>query len=119
LLNYVKITWKGDSDLSDSEIYWRTAQGDIKLRGQRLAKAAFISRNKTTVTINDPNPGVRVYFLIKERDGSTITVAERKLPLQGACNFRDLSGYKTVDVKPVKWGKLFRSELLIRLIMGS
>ncbi len=108
-------TWKGNGDLSDSEIYWRTAPGDIELYGQMVEKAAFITRNKTTFTINDPNPGARVYFLIKERDGSAVTVAERKLPLQGVCNFRDLGGYKTIDGKTVKWGKLYRSDELSKL----
>jgi protein-tyrosine phosphatase len=53
-----------------------------------------------------------LYFYIKTSSGATITVAERKVNLQGAFNFRDLGGYKTTDGKTVKWGKLFRGEEL-------
>ena len=36
----------------------------------------------------------------------------RKLPFTGAHNFRDLGGYKTLDGKTVKWGKVYRSDNL-------
>lgn len=35
--------------------------------------------------------------------------AERRLPLDGADNFRDLGGYRTADERFVRWGVLFRS----------
>lgn len=37
---------------------------------------------------------------------------ERKLPFDGAHNFRDLGGYETVDGKRVRWGRLYRSDKL-------
>ena len=40
---------------------------------------------------------------------------ERLLPLVGACNFRDLGGYPTVDGRFTRWGKLFRSDTLHEL----
>lgn len=40
---------------------------------------------------------------------------KRRLSLHGACNFRDLGGYRTTDGKTVKWGKLFRSDELSKL----
>jgi protein-tyrosine phosphatase len=41
--------------------------------------------------------------------------AERRIPLEGAVNFRDIGGYKTIDGREVKWGKVFRSDGLARL----
>ncbi|MDG2060813.1 MAG: tyrosine-protein phosphatase [SAR86 cluster bacterium] len=36
----------------------------------------------------------------------------RKLPLEGAHNFRDLGGFKTLDNRSIKWGLLYRSDSL-------
>ena len=35
--------------------------------------------------------------------------ARRVIPLEGGRNFRDLGGYRTLDGRSVKWGKLYRS----------
>lgn len=43
---------------------------------------------------------------VAERD------AGRRVPLEGAHNFRDLGGYETTDGKRVKWGVLYRSDAL-------
>jgi len=40
---------------------------------------------------------------------------ERLLPLEGGRNFRDIGGYRTVDGKEVKWGKIYRSGALLNL----
>ena len=40
---------------------------------------------------------------------------ERRLPLDGASNFRDLGGYKTEDGRQVRWRKVFRSGAMDRL----
>lgn len=42
-------------------------------------------------------------------------VERRHLKLEGAPNFRDLGGYKTVDGRSVKWGLFFRSDNLHHL----
>jgi protein-tyrosine phosphatase len=39
----------------------------------------------------------------------------RRVPLQGAVNFRDVGGYKTTDGKKVVWGKIYRSAALSKL----
>jgi len=39
----------------------------------------------------------------------------RLLPLEKGRNFRELGGYKTIDGKTIKWGKLFRSGVLSKL----
>lgn len=38
--------------------------------------------------------------------------AARRVPLEGAHNFRDLGGYETTDGRRVKWGVLYRSDAL-------
>lgn len=40
---------------------------------------------------------------------------ERHIALQGPVNFRDLGGYPTVDGRTVRWGHVFRSDLLADL----
>lgn len=40
---------------------------------------------------------------------------ERRLPLDGASNFRDLGGYATTDGRRLRWRRLFRSDHLAAL----
>jgi protein-tyrosine phosphatase len=51
----------------------------------------------------------RIYFQYVLENSTKITASERLLPMQGAYNVRDTGGYKTIDGKTVKWGKVFRS----------
>lgn len=44
---------------------------------------------------------------------------ERRLPLTGATNFRDLGGYPTAEFRQVKKGLVFRSDHLSRLTAGD
>ena len=41
--------------------------------------------------------------------------AQRKLPIDGTHNFRDLGGYQTVDGRQLKWGQIYRSDKLSKL----
>lgn len=41
--------------------------------------------------------------------------AMRKLPFEGAHNFRDIGGYKSANGKTVKWGMVYRSDQLSNL----
>ena len=40
---------------------------------------------------------------------------DRRLPLQGAGNFRDLGGYRSANGRSVRWRRLFRSDHLAGL----
>ncbi|MEI5985233.1 MULTISPECIES: tyrosine-protein phosphatase [Sphingobacterium] len=40
---------------------------------------------------------------------------KRLAPVEGAMNFRDIGGYKTMDGKEVVWGKIFRSDAINKL----
>jgi len=68
-----------------------------------------------SVTIRDLNSATRYYFKLAWPDGSCRIVAERRVPLEGAVNFRDLGGYRNARGRPLQWGKVFRSDGLYRL----
>lgn len=55
-----------------------------------------------------PLPGNRLYFFLKQADGSVLTAAARGVEISGLDNFRDLGGYPTSDGRHVKWGRFFR-----------
>lgn len=64
----------------------------------------------------DPDPGTRRFFELVSADPSqSRIIAERKLPFDGAHNFRDLGGYATRDGRHVRWGKVFRADHLAEL----
>lgn len=55
-------------------------------------------------------PGIRPYFLLRDhKDGKSVPVAERLLPLEQGSNFRDIGGYPAAGGKHVKWGMIYRS----------
>jgi protein-tyrosine phosphatase len=61
------------------------------------------------VNITSFPPNKRVYFQYVLENNTKIIASERLLPMQGAYNARDIGGYKTVEGKTVKWGKVFRT----------
>lgn len=83
----------------------------------------LIDRSSSVVTVSDRNFAeisglnntIRHYFYITSRDAPGHIIAERRIPLDGSVNFRDLGGYQTVDGRQIKWGKIYRSDNLARL----
>ncbi len=73
----------------------------------------------TEVEFSGLNPEKPHYFEIATEKTAGIIISERRLPLEGAVNFRDLGGYETIDGQRVKWGKVFRSDHLSRLTHGD
>jgi len=52
----------------------------------------------------------RSYFILRDaRTGEITRVAERRLPLEGGSNFRDIGGYATASGRHVRWGMIYRS----------
>lgn len=49
----------------------------------------------------------------------TTDPSARRVPLEGASNFRDLGGYRTADGRRVKWKHLYRSDALSTLTDGD
>ena len=46
------ISWKGQGDIENIDIYWSTKPVDIAQRGHLLQSSMFTSRETTRVTIN-------------------------------------------------------------------
>lgn len=74
-----------------------------------------IRTTASEAVIANPDPTVRHYFYLQSARGEGVNLAERKLALQGAANFRDLGGYASRDGGRLKWGKLYRSSKLSAL----
>jgi protein-tyrosine phosphatase len=47
--------------------------------------------------------------------GSRVLVSHRRVPLEGAVNFRDIGGYVAAGGRTVAWGRVYRSDGLARL----
>jgi protein-tyrosine phosphatase len=73
------------------------------------------SRANSPAKISGLDPDVRYYFEVAPDHGSKIIISDRRVPLEGSVNFRDLGGYETSDGRRVKWGQVFRSDHLGRL----
>jgi protein-tyrosine phosphatase len=87
--------------------------GDSPDRIDRSRPVAWL--DGTEVAIDGLTPGVRPFFEIARDGDASRIVAERRLPLEGAHNFRDLGGYRTADGHFVRWGRLYRSDDLAEL----
>ena len=77
-------------------------------------KQLGILRNATG-NISVPDRSGRVYFHLRSSNGAIRVVSVRRLPLEGANNFRDLGGYRTADGHYVRWGLVYRSGYLVNL----
>jgi protein-tyrosine phosphatase len=70
---------------------------------------------KTPAEVSVPDLPGRVYFHLKPAAGPARVVSVRRLPLEGAKNFRDLGGYRASDGRYVRWGMVYRSNHLVNL----
>jgi protein-tyrosine phosphatase len=102
---------------------WKTHLKDLQVSIYHGNSPETIERNEpflqieaqTAVDISGLNPDIPHYFEIISENSAGIITAERRLPLEGTVNFRDLGGYETTDGRRVRWGKVFRSDHLSRL----
>jgi protein-tyrosine phosphatase len=74
-----------------------------------------VSRGDAAAKISGLDPDARYYFEVAPDSGATVVISDRRVPLHGSVNFRDLGGYETADGRRVKWGQVFRSDNLGRL----
>lgn len=70
---------------------------------------------KTPQDIFVPGQSGRIYFHLRPASGRALVVSIRRLPLEGASNFRDLGGYRTQDGHYTRWGLVYRSDYLANL----
>jgi protein-tyrosine phosphatase len=75
----------------------------------------LLTIHETPAEVSVPDLPGRVYFHLKPAAGSGRVVSVRRLPLEGAKNFRDLGGYRTSDDRYVRWGMVYRSNHLLNL----
>jgi protein-tyrosine phosphatase len=106
----VRLSWKTHHKDLQISIY----HGDLPETIQRNEPILQI-KGETAVEISGLNPDAPHYFEIVPENNSGVIVGERRLPLEGTVNFRDLGGYATTKGRRVKWGKVFRSDHLSRL----
>ncbi|HEY2750233.1 tyrosine-protein phosphatase [Phenylobacterium sp.] len=83
---------------------------DAPPAGRRQVEWAV--RGGTAETSGEVVP--RPYYLLATNDAQA-RVAERLLPLRGGRNFRDLGGYRAIDGRQVRWGRIYRSGLMTGL----
>ena len=62
--------------------------------------------------VNAASAARRHYARLEAPDGRAIVAAERRLPMEGLVNFRDLGGYMTGDGRRVRWDRVYRSDSL-------
>ncbi len=79
-------------------------------RSRPLAVGSRGSLRLTTSELPEIDDDYRLYYELTPESGEPpLITAERRLPLEGLDNFRDLGGYATADGRLVRWGRLYRS----------
>jgi len=106
----VRIRWPPRSSAGAVTIYAGRTLETI----DRTRPLAVVHGNAVHLTASDDFPWIgndyRLYYELVPASGDPpVITAERRLPLQGPDNFRDLGGYRTTDGRTVRWGRLYRS----------
>ena len=94
------------------DVRWRLFAGPV-VRRIEFSRPIAEGEGRGTFPLTVPD-SARSYFEIETDEGRAI-LAERRLPLSGAYNFRDLGGIAAQDGRRVKWGRIFRSDDLCGL----
>jgi protein-tyrosine phosphatase len=106
----VRIRWPADFSTGSVSVFTGPHPNDI----DRMKPVAVGSGSE--IVVDDLDDDVPHYLeLVPEGGGVSIVTSERRLPLQGALNFRDLGGYLTSDGRRVRWGRMFRADSLADL----
>jgi protein-tyrosine phosphatase len=106
----VEISWNFSDNSREFTVYAGESPDDIDRQNPVSS-----SRANSSAKISGLDPDVRYYFEAAPDYGSKIIISDRRVPLEGSVNFRDLGGYETSDGRRVKWGQVFRSDNLGRL----
>jgi protein-tyrosine phosphatase len=106
----VRVRWPADFSTGSVSVY----AGPHPYEIDRKEPIAVGSGNE--LVVDDLERNVPHYLeLVPEGGGMSVVASERRLPLEGALNFRDLGGYLTSDGRRVRWGRLFRADSLAGL----
>ena len=101
------IIWRWEGDAPPRPVTVELAVGDPDA-------AASVSREvaagQTSVRFSQVPEHPRVWVRMRFVDGPHLLVAERRLPIAGTLNFRDLGGYPVRGGGRTTWGRVFRSD---------
>lgn len=100
------VTWTGNDGAGDVAVYAGT-DPDAILREAPIGSGG----SSGSVRASGLDPARRWYFAVVAGDGELVT-AERRVPFEGAVNFRDVGGYRNGDGRHVRWGQVYRSDEL-------
>lgn len=103
----VRVRWPPDFSVGAVTVYAGSHPNEID-----RTKPVAVGTGHDVVIGDLDDEGPHYFELVPERGGSNVVVSERRLPLEGALNFRDLGGYTTSDGRRVRWGTLFRADSL-------
>ena len=74
--------------------------------GQRQGRRTLIA---------DPGEADRYFVGMLAQTGDTVIVSDKRIPLEGSNNFRDIGGIPTRDGRFLRWGQIYRSDRLSAL----
>ncbi len=93
------------------EVYFATREGE-RISPNPIATLLPGSLDTpATTSVQVDEPYQRYYFEFVSGPNHFI-ISERRLPLEGADNFRDLGGFPAADGRQVKWGLFYRADKL-------
>jgi len=104
-----RIEYQTDADAGEIAIFASSSPDEL------TSKTPLVITRTSPVHVSVTNHAGRVYFHLKTPDRGVRVASIRRLPLEGAANFRDLGGYRTSDGRFVRWGRLYRSDRLANL----
>ena len=73
-----------------------------------------VRQGKRTL-ISNPGPADRYFVGLTTEEGDTLIISDKRIPLKGSNNFRDIGGIPTHDGRYVRWGQIYRSDRLSAL----
>ncbi len=73
---------------------------------------AIGTRQGRRTLISNPGPADRYFVGLTTDEGDTLIVSDKRIPLQGSNNFRDIGGIPTRDGRYLRWGQIYRSDRL-------
>ena len=106
----VRISWRYSSETVPVDIYAGPTPGRIDFTGP-----VANTHGGPPVVVDRLRSDRPYYFALVCPGSPELIVGERRMPLEGSVNFRDLGGYPAGGAKTVRWGQIFRSDNLARL----
>jgi len=107
--NTVTVSWQPTLAAGPVEIFAGLAPETID-RSRPLVRTTRSAVTLSRTASPFVNDRFRLYYqLVPAAGGAPVITSERRLPLDGPDNFRDLGGYTTTDGRALRWNRLYRS----------